>query len=281
MGFFMYSAVPEWAVPEGVKMVEQEIQTLPEPSEAADPVEQLEATPEEAQTIDGEKDWKVEAEQLRGRAEKAENDLKAQRNQRQSLTQQMQQAVAPIMERLEASEKANERILRALASGDTDQVSQELEEIGEERARTTELDQRFQGQYDGLYRELMQIQEDISDDQGNPVFDIQTAPEMTEVRNEWNEAYSNRDVAQLAILLSRAQRIAFQLQRKNTTEQVKRADDDRKENNARNNTLGVGAQTGTSSASMSDDARWAAFGRGELPWNDEVKRAGKRLGYSV
>jgi len=277
----MYSAVPEWAVPEGVKMVEQEIQTLPEPSEAADPVEQLEATPEEAQTIDGEKDWKVEAEQLRGRAEKAENDLKAQRNQRQSLTQQMQQAVAPIMERLEASEKANERILRALASGDTDQVSQELEEIGEERARTTELDQRFQGQYDGLYRELMQIQEDISDDQGNPVFDIQTAPEMTEVRNEWNEAYSNRDVAQLAILLSRAQRIAFQLQRKNTTEQVKRADDDRKENNARNNTLGVGAQTGTSSASMSDDARWAAFGRGELPWNDEVKRAGKRLGYSV
>ncbi len=262
-------------------MVEQEIQTLPEPSEAADPVEQLEATPEEAQTIDGEKDWKVEAEQLRGRAEKAENDLKAQRNQRQSLTQQMQQAVAPIMERLEASEKANERILRALASGDTDQVSQELEEIGEERARTTELDQRFQGQYDGLYRELMQIQEDISDDQGNPVFDIQTAPEMTEVRNEWNEAYSNRDVAQLAILLSRAQRIAFQLQRKNTTEQVKRADDDRKENNARNNTLGVGAQTGTSSASMSDDARWAAFGRGELPWNDEVKRAGKRLGYSV
>jgi len=277
----MYSAVPEWAVPEGVKMVEQEIQTLPEPSEAADPVEQLEATPEEAQTIDGEKDWKVEAEQLRGRAEKAENDLKAQRNQRQSLTQQMQQAVAPIMERLEASEKANERILRALASGDTDQVSQELEEIGEERARTTELDQRFQGQYDGLYRELMQIQEDISDDQGNPVFDIQTAPEMTEVRNEWNEAYSNRDVAQLAILLSRAQRIAFQLQRKNTTEQGKRADDDRKENNARNNTLGVGAQTGTSSASMSDDARWAAFGRGELPWNDEVKRAGKRLGYSV
>ena len=277
----MYSAVPKRAVPEGVKMVEQEIQTLPEPSEAADPVEELEATPEEAQTIDGEKDWKVEAEQLRGRAEKAENDLKAQRNQRQSLTQQMQQAVAPIMERLEASEQANERILRALASGDTDQVSQELEEIGQERARTTELDQRFQGQYDGLYRELMQIQEDISDDQGNPVFDIQTSPEMTEVRNEWNEAYSNRDVAQLAILLSRAQRIAFQLQRKNTTEQVKRADDDRKENNARNNTLGVGAQVGTPSASMSDDARWAAFGRGEIPWNDEVKKAGKRLGYST
>ena len=242
-------------------MVEQEIQTLPEPSEAADPVEELEATPEEAQTIDGEKDWKVEAEQLRGRAEKAENDLKAQRNQRQSLT--------------------NERILRALASGDTDQVSQELEEIGQERVRTTELDQRFQGQYDGLYRELMQIQEDISDDQGNPVFDIQTSPEMTEVRNEWNEAYSNRDVAQLAILLSRAQRIAFQLQRKNTTEQGKRADDDRKENNARNNTLGVGAQTGTSSASMSDNARWAAFGRGEIPWGDEVKKAGKRLGYST
>lgn len=277
----MYSAVPKRAVPEGVKMVEQEIQTLPEPSEAADPVEELEATPEEAQTIDGEKDWKVEAEQLRGRAEKAENDLKAQRNQRQSLTQQMQQAVAPIMERLEASEQANERILRALASGDTDQVSQELEEIGQERARTTELDQRFQGQYDGLYRELMQIQEDISDDQGNPIFDIQTAPEMTEVRNEWNVAYSNRDVAQLAILLSRAQRIAFQLQRKNTTEQVKRADDDRKENNARNNTLGVGAQVGTPSASMSDDARWAAFGRGEIPWNDEVKKAGKRLGYST
>lgn len=277
----MYSAVPKRAVPEGVKMVEQEIQTLPEPSEAADPVEELEATPEEAQTIDGEKDWKVEAEQLRGRAEKAENDLKAQRNQRQSLTQQMQQAVAPIMERLEASEQANERILRALASGDTDQVSQELEEIGQERARTTELDQRFQGQYDGLYRELMQIQEDISDDQGNPVFDIQTSPEMTEVRNEWNVAYSNRDVAQLAILLSRAQRIAFQLQRKNTTEQVKRADDDRKENNARNNTLGVGAQVGTPSASMSDDARWAAFGRGEIPWNDEVKKAGKRLGYST
>ena len=277
----MYSAVPKRAVPEGVKMVEQEIQTLPEPSEAADPVEELEATPEEAQTIDGEKDWKVEAEQLRGRAEKAENDLKAQRNQRQSLTQQMQQAVAPIMERLEASEQANERILRALASGDTDQVSQELEEIGQERVRTTELDQRFQGQYDGLYRELMQIQEDISDDQGNPVFDIQTAPEMTEVRNEWNVAYSNRDVAQLAILLSRAQRIAFQLQRKNTTEQGKRADDDRKENNARNNTLGVGAQTGTSSASMSDNARWAAFGRGEIPWGDEVKKAGKRLGYST
>jgi hypothetical protein len=277
----MYSAVPEWAVPKGVKMVEQEIQTLPEPSEAADPVEQLEATPEEAQTIDGEKDWKVEAEQLRGRAEKAENDLKAQRNQRQSLTQQMQQVVTPIMERLEASEKSNERILRALASGDTDQVSQELEEIGQERVKTTELDQRFQGQYDGFYRELMQIQEDISDDQGNPVFDVQTSPEMTEVRNEWNEAYSNRDVGQLAILLSRAQRIAFQIQRKNTTEQGKRADDNRKENNARNNTLGVGAQTGTSSASMSDDARWAAFGRGELPWNDEVKRAGKRLGYSV
>jgi hypothetical protein len=277
----MYSAVPKRAVPEGVKMVEQEIQTLPEPSEAADPVEELEATPEEAQTIDEEKDWKVEAEQLRGRAEKAENDLKAQRNQRQSLTQQMQQAVAPIMERLEASEQANERILRALASGDTDQVSQELEEIGQERVRTTELDQRFQGQYDGLYRELMQIQEDISDDQGNPVFDIQTSPEMTEVRNEWNEAYSNRDVAQLAILLSRAQRIAFQLQRKNTTEQGKRADDDRKENNARNNTLGVGAQTGTSSASMSDNARWAAFGRGEIPWGDEVKKAGKRLGYST
>lgn len=277
----MYSAVPEWAVPKGVKMVEQEIQTLPEPSEAADPVEQLEATPEEAQTIDGEKDWKVEAEQLRGRAEKAENDLKAQRNQRQSLTQQMQQVVTPIMERLEASEKSNERILRALASGDTDQVSQELEEIGQERVKTTELDQRFQGQYDGFYRELMQIQEDISDDQGNPVFDVQTSPEMTEVRNEWNEAYSNRDVGQLAILLNRAQRIAFQIQRKNTTEQGKRADDNRKENNARNNTLGVGAQTGTSSASMSDDARWAAFGRGELPWNDEVKRAGKRLGYSV
>jgi hypothetical protein len=277
----MYSAVPEWAVPKGVKMVEQEIQTLPEPSEAADPVEQLEATPEEAQTIDGEKDWKVEAEQLRGRAEKAENDLKAQRNQRQSLTQQMQQVVTPIMERLEASEKSNERILRALASGDTDQVSQELEEIGQERVKTTELDQRFQGQYDGFYRELMQIQEDISDDQGNPIFDIQTSPEMTEVRNEWNEAYSNRDVGQLAILLNRAQRIAFQIQRKNTTEQGKRADDNRKENNARNNTLGVGAQTGTSSASMSDNARWAAFGRGELPWNDEVKRAGKRLGYSV
>ena len=101
-------------------------QTTPEPEQAAVEV-QAESTEEV--------DWQARAEEAEGKLKKAEHDLNS-RQGRDRTRDEWQNQLADIGDRIGAMEAANQAVIRAFSTGDTDTLPSELSTITARQSQT-------------------------------------------------------------------------------------------------------------------------------------------------
>ena len=174
-------------------------QTTPEPEQAAVEV-QAESTEEV--------DWKVRAEEAETQLKKAQNDLNSQQG-RDRTRDEWQNQLADIGDRLGAMEAANQAVIRAFSTGDTDTLPSELSTITARQSQTAAA-RSYEARYAALSEEL---REAVQDGDGNQVLDLYESTELEEVRQEWVAAHKAKDPAALASAIGKTHRIARQVER--------------------------------------------------------------------
>lgn len=176
-------------------------QTTPEPEQTAEvQAEQVESTEEV--------DWKARAEQAETQLKKAQNDLNS-RQGRDRTRDEWQHQLADIGDRIGAMEAANQAVIRAFSTGDTDALPSELSTITA-RQNQTAAARSYEARYAALSEEL---REAVQDGDGNQVLDLYESPELEEVRKEWVNAHKAKDPAALAAAIGKTHRIARQAER--------------------------------------------------------------------
>ena len=173
-------------------------QTTPEPEQAAEV--QAESTEEV--------DWKVRAEEAEDKLKKAEHDLNS-RQGRDRTREDWQLQLADIGDRIGAMEAANQAVIRAFSTGDTDTLPSELSTITA-RQNQTAAARSYEARYAALSEEL---REAVQDGEGNQVLDLYESTELEEVRQEWVNAHKAKDPAALATAIGKTHRIARQAER--------------------------------------------------------------------
>ena len=173
-------------------------QTTPEPEQTAEV--QTESTEEV--------DWKVRAEEAETQLKKAQNDLNSQQG-RDRTRDEWQNQLADIGDRIGAMEAANQAVIRAFSTGDTDTLPSELSTITA-RQNQTAAARSYEARYAALSEEL---REAVQDGEGNQVLDLYESTELEEVRQEWVNAHKAKDPAALASAIGKTHRIARQVER--------------------------------------------------------------------
>ena len=158
--------------------------------------------------------------------------------------------------------------MKAMSSGETDNLPAELSAIQEQAAQTqATID------YDTQWTELSQeLVDSVVDDTGATVLDLHSAPELEHVRQMWTQAHNVKDVAGLNRAIAEAQKVARQAERTQRTA-APAADEETTEFD-----LSTGPSAG--GAGMSDD-RWMqeVYGNPERQATPEDHaRAAKILG---
>ena len=161
---------------------------------AAEGAEQKPLVPEQPDKTD----WKAKAVEYRTLAEqqqaarqKAEKDASSLKGE---LRQQAQQGA-----RIDDIWRA----LKLSLAHDEGAVA-EVEKI-EAESRTRAASSGFLARHDTL---LERLQQSVMGEDGKPVLDLYNAPELADVREEWNAAGKVGDAAELALVVAKAERLA-------------------------------------------------------------------------
>ena len=185
-------------------------EAIPDSTEVLDSTETEEADTGETteQAEETEVDWKA-------RAELAEQTLGKERNDKRSQDvnklkqQERDDLTLEIRDRLAANEKSTDALLRALGTGDTENLPDEIEKIRAE-SRETLTRSSYQTRHDALAYELA---DSVKDEAGNSILDLQTAPELEPMRTEWVRARDAQDIVGLTRALSMAHKAVLTKER--------------------------------------------------------------------
>jgi len=176
---------------------------------------QPEATPEAGETTEPEVDWQTKATEAEERAERAENNLRAERGR---ATKQVERdnSLFELADRMGAMEQSNMALVRALSSGETEQLPDQLAQIqnastGRSAARS------YEGRYTTLADELQSI---VHDDDGNEIVSLFESPELEQVRQLWLASHNKQDIAGLYDALNQAQRVVRRIERTRSQDEV-------------------------------------------------------------
>jgi hypothetical protein len=228
----------------------------------------LEAT--EAQNS-GTPDYQAQLQERDAEIAKLKNDLKANngRRGRQNQTEQLLLGqgndIKTINNRLDA-------LMKAMSSGDTDNLPAELSAIQEQSAQT-QATLNYETEWNDLSQELV---DSVVDDAGAAVLDLHNSPELAAVREMWTQAHDRRDVKGLHRAVAEAQKVARVAERTVRRTPASAAASDPEETGEFD--LSTGPSAG--GAGMSDD-RWMrdVYGNSEYTANPEDHaRASKILG---
>jgi len=155
-------------------------------------------------------DWQSRAEAAETRASKAEHDLSSQRG-RARQTDEWQNQLTNIGDRIGAIEQSNHAMIRAFSSGDTDTLPNELSTIQAQSVQTS-ANRAYETRYAALSEELRVA---VQDGEGNPILDLYQAPELETVRQQWVNAHKSKDIANLASLIAQTHRTVREAERNN------------------------------------------------------------------
>jgi|10_taG_2_1085330.scaffolds.fasta_scaffold03190_2 hypothetical protein len=139
---------------------------------------------------------------------KLKNDLKASsgRRGRQNQTEQLLLGqgndIRSINNRLDV-------LMKAMSSGETDNLPAELSAI-QEQAAQTQATINYETQWTDLSQELV---DSVVDEDGNAMLDIHNAPELERVREMWTQAHNRKDVAGLHKAIAESQKVARSMER--------------------------------------------------------------------
>jgi hypothetical protein len=214
----------------------------------------------------GTPDYETQVKERDAEIAKLKNDLKASsgRRGRQNQTEQLLLGqgndIRTINNRLDA-------LLKAMSSGDTDNLPAELSAI-QEQAAQTQATIDYETQWTELSHELV---DSLVDDTGATVLDLHASQELAEVREMWTQAHNRKDIAGLHRAIAAAQKVARTAERTQRTTSA--ADEETTEFD-----LSTGPSAG--GAGMSDD-RWMrdVYGNPErVATPEDHARAAKLLG---
>ena len=151
----------------------------------------------------GTPDYQAQLAERDAEIAKLKNDLKANsgRRGRQNQTEQLLLGqgndIRTINNRLDA-------LMKAMSSGDTDNLPAELSAI-QEQAAQTQAGINYDTQWTELSQELV---DSVVDDTGTAVLDLHNSPELASVREMWTQAHDRRDAKGLHRAVAEAQKVA-------------------------------------------------------------------------
>ena len=218
----------------------------------------------------GTPDYQAQVQERDAEIAKLKNDLKASsgRRGRQNQTEQLLLGqgndIRTINNRLDA-------LMKAMSSGETDNLPAELSAI-QEQAAQTQASLNYEAEWNELSQELV---DSVVDDTGAQVLDLHNGSELAAVREMWTQAHNRKDIAGLHRAIAEAQKVARVTERKQRRVAPAVAQD---QDETDEFDLSTGPSAG--GAGMSDD-RWMkdVYGNAErVATSEDHARAAKLLG---
>jgi len=157
----------------------------------------------------GTPDYQAQVQERDAEIAKLKNDLKASsgRRGRQNQTEQLLLGqgndIRTINNRLDA-------LMKAMSSGETDNLPAELSAI-QEQAAQTQASLNYEAEWNELSQELV---DSVVDDTGAQVLDLHNGSELAAVREMWTQAHNRKDIAGLHRAIAEAQKVARVTERK-------------------------------------------------------------------
>jgi len=153
-------------------------------------------------------DWEKRAKEAEGKADKAENDLKAQRGRR-NRQQEQNDLVLQLSNQQRMTDRKLDALMQAMGTGDTDTLPEQLTSIQGEQANLNAT-AAYTNTWTSLSEDLVSL---VQDEQGSDLIDLQTSPELAEVRTLWTDAHNRKDVRGLQAAVAEAQKVMRQVER--------------------------------------------------------------------
>jgi hypothetical protein len=158
----------------------------------------------------------VSNKQLLEEKAKLEGDLKSSRGRRAPMDE-LRAELSSLGTRIDDTGRAINVLSRSVASGDTHNLSSELDQIQQNSAqqRTAEA---FSAQFNTLVDDLQKANQDESD---QPLVDLEIDPRFQDFRSDWIAARDTYDFVALARAESKAERQLSQIHRESQNEALK------------------------------------------------------------
>ena len=153
-------------------------------------------------------DWELRAKAAEDKVNKAENDLKAQRGRR-NRQQEQSDLVLQLSNQQRITDRKLDALMQAMGTGDTDTLPEQLTSIQGEQANLNAT-AAYTNTWTSLSEDLVSL---VQDEQGSDLIDLQTSPELAEVRTMWTDAHNRKDVRGLQAAVSEAQKVMRQVER--------------------------------------------------------------------
>jgi len=238
---------------------------------------------ETSATPEAEPDYKALLESMTGERDTAvqerdkhANDLKALRGTRakresDSITMQ------DIVDRLDAQDRSNAAVMRALAKGDAEELEriQGENEAGVQKRSAAKADASIRAEYSGY---LAELQDGIlKDDEGNEILPLDS-PLLGEAMDAWVAAANRSDMAGVRSALDAASLVArreWRRQVREKSEQAVAAATTAAEAQAAADEADLDAGAGSGGGNLSDAAHIQAVADGRLTSREDLLKAQK------
>ena len=147
-------------------------------------------------------DWELRAKAAEDKVSKAENDLKAQRGRR-NRQQEQSDLVLQLSNQQRITDRKLDALMQAMGTGDTDTLPEQLTSIQGEQA-SLNATAAYTNTWTSLSEDLVSL---VQDEQGSDLIDLQTSPELAEVRTMWTDAHNRRDTRGLQAAVAEAEKV--------------------------------------------------------------------------
>ena len=147
-------------------------------------------------------DWEKRAKEAEGKAEKAENDLKAQRGRR-NRQQEQNDLVLQLSNQQRITDRKLDALMQAMGTGDTDTLPEQLTSIQSDQANLNAT-AAYTTIWTDLSEDLVKV---VQDGTGKDIIDLQTSPELAEVRTMWTDAHNRKDERGLQAAVTEAGKV--------------------------------------------------------------------------
>jgi len=158
-------------------------------------------------------------------------------------------------------------VVKAIGSDNSESLGEEVDQIQAKFAQTA-----ASGRYEASHQSLLDRFGELVGEAG---LDLQGAPELKKVRNDWNKANENRDIAGVSSAFAEGVMLVSKFKEGKQDKAVAETRESALEQAAVLDTdtgPSPGAATG-----LRGEELWKAYGRGEVPWSQKVKEAGRTL----
>jgi hypothetical protein len=201
-----------------VQRSETDAQAVVNTDAAEDQVLDQQADGVETQDEQEDLDYKALLDAERTKTKKLEQDFKAL-NVGTMRQRDRDRVMSEISDRIGAIEQSNGALIRGLSSGEVESLPEELEGIQNQQAVVRE-----QQDFDSAGQEIWEsIQEAMLDPEGKPLLDINTIPELQELRDSWDAAVSGKNYREMTRVNRVFQRIGRLAERKKLQDNLAQA----------------------------------------------------------